>query len=79
MEKKAKKEVVKPYGMNQLFKKMVIIVTLDGKKITGILTGVTKYEIYIEQVYEGKKTGQDFVVFKHAVKYIRWENKYSEK
>lgn len=59
-------------SLNQLNKKTIVLVTMDGKKVSGILTGVTKYELYIEQVHEGKKTGQMFVFFKHAVKYIRW-------
>jgi len=58
-------------SLNQLNKKTIVFVTMDGKKVSGILAGVTKYELYIEQVHEGKK-GQMFVFFKHAVKYIRW-------
>lgn len=43
------------------------------KKVSGVLKGVTKYELYVEQVKDGNKTGQHFVLFKHAVKYIRWQ------
>lgn len=58
-------------SLNQLNKKTIVLVTMDGKKVSGILAGVTKYELYIEQVHEGKKV-QMFVFFKDAVKYIRW-------
>lgn len=49
-----------------------LIVTMD-EKVSGVLKGVTKYELYVEQVKDGNKTGQHFVLFKHAVKYIRWQ------
>ncbi|WP_279257255.1 hypothetical protein [Enterococcus faecalis] len=61
-------------SINRLMKKLIVVVTMDGKKVSGVLKGVTKYELYVEQVKDGNKTGQYFVLFKHAVKYIRWQD-----
>lgn len=58
---------------NQLLKKQVSVITSDAKKIEGILMKATKYELFIEQIKDNKPTGQVFICFKHAVKYIRYQ------
>ncbi|EHA3992788.1 hypothetical protein JKN29_001642 [Enterococcus faecalis] len=60
-------------NINQLLEKKIVLVTIDGKKVIGLLKRVTKYELYVEQLQEEKKTGQTFVFFKHAVKYMRYK------
>lgn len=49
----------------------VNVVTLDQKKLEGVIRAITKYEIHLEQVVDGKRTGELFILFKHSLKYIR--------
>ncbi|OFA14380.1 hypothetical protein ENFAE_04270 [Enterococcus faecalis] len=59
--------------LNQLLKKRVVVITTDAKKLEGILIRVTKYELFLEQIKDNERTGQVFVCFKHAVKYLRYQ------
>ncbi|HHA4396977.1 TPA: hypothetical protein ACOBTX_000825 [Enterococcus faecium] len=58
---------------NQLLNKRVVVITTDAKKLEGILIRVTKYELFLEQIKDNEKTGQVFICFKHAVKYLRYQ------
>ncbi|EMF0420633.1 hypothetical protein IL099_001508 [Enterococcus hirae] len=58
---------------NQLLKKRVTVITTDAKKLEGIITRVTKYELFLEQIKDNTATGQVFICFKHAIKYIRYQ------
>ncbi|ELB81132.1 TPA: hypothetical protein IX699_000281 [Enterococcus faecium] len=58
---------------NQLLNKRVVVITTNAKKLEGILIKVTKYELFLEQIKDNEKTGQVFICFKHAVKYLRYQ------
>ncbi|EJB2751212.1 hypothetical protein ACMUWJ_002854 [Enterococcus faecalis] len=59
--------------LNSLLKKRVVVITIDAKKLEGILIRVTKYELFLEQIKDNECTGYVFVCFKHAIKYIRYQ------
>ncbi|EMF0203139.1 hypothetical protein NXK88_002387 [Enterococcus hirae] len=58
---------------NQLLNKRVVVITTDAKRLEGLLIRVTKYELFLEQIKDNERTGQVFICFKHAVKYLRYQ------
>jgi len=58
---------------NQLLNKHVVVITTDAKRLEGLLIRVTKYELFLEQIKDNERTGQVFICFKHAVKYLRYQ------
>ncbi|EMF0527753.1 hypothetical protein ACKO6X_002577 [Enterococcus hirae] len=64
-----------PSGLNFFLNRKVIIVTIDSKRIEGILAFISTYDIMIEQLdKEGTRTGTYMTLFKHALKYVRCED-----
>lgn len=63
-----------PSGLNFFLNKKVTIVTMDSKRIEGILAFISTYDIMIEQVNKEKqRTGKYITFFKHSLKYVRCE------
>ncbi|MDC4247617.1 hypothetical protein [Enterococcus faecium] len=64
-----------PSGLNFFLNRKVTIVTIDSKRIEGILAFISTYDIMIEQLdKEGTRTGTYMTLFKHALKYVRCED-----
>lgn len=63
-----------PSGLNFFLNRKVTVVTMDSKRIEGILAFISTYDIMIEQLdKEGTRTGTYMTFFKHALKYVRCE------
>ncbi|OTN92897.1 hypothetical protein [Enterococcus faecium] len=63
-----------PSGLNFFLNRRVAIVTMDGKRVEGILAFISTYDVMIEQLdKEKQKTGTYLTFFKHALKYVRCE------
>ncbi|WP_165006557.1 MULTISPECIES: hypothetical protein [unclassified Enterococcus] len=68
-----------PSGLNFFLNKKVIIVTMDNKRIEGILAFISTYDIMIKQIDKSnQRTGNYMTFFKHALKYVRCEDLDSE-
>ncbi len=59
-----------PSGLNFFLNKKVIVVTTDSKRIEGILTFISTYDILIE-LLDKQRTRTYMTLFKHALKYVR--------
>ncbi|HFD0846102.1 TPA: hypothetical protein ACF1UQ_000915 [Enterococcus hirae] len=63
-----------PSGLNFYLNRKVTVVTMDSKRIEGILTFISTYDIVIQQLDKDKqRTGTYLTFFKHALKYVRCE------
>lgn len=63
-----------PSGLNFFLNKRVTIVTMDSKRIEGILYFIATYDFMIALLNkEGQRTGTYLTIFKHAVKHVRCE------
>lgn len=63
-----------PTGLNFFLNKRVTIVTMDSKRIKGILYFISTYDFMIALLdKEGKRTGTYLTIFKHAVKHVSCE------
>lgn len=63
-----------PTGLNFFLNKRITIVTMDSKRIEGILYFISTYDFMIALLdKEGQKTGTYMTIFKHAVKHVRCE------
>lgn len=63
-----------PSGLNFFLNRKVVIVTIDSKRVEGILIFISTYDIMIEQLdKEKQRTGTYLTLFKHALKYVRCE------
>ena len=63
-----------PTGLNFFLNKRVTIVTMDSKRIEGILYFISTYDFMIALLdKEGNRTGTYMTIFKHAVKHVRCE------
>ena len=65
-----------PSGLNFFLNRKVTVVTMDSKRIEGILAFISTYDIMIEQLDKEtqQRTGIYMTLFKHALKYVRCEN-----
>ncbi|MGM0229029.1 hypothetical protein IGJ28_001091 [Enterococcus sp. AZ091] len=64
-----------PTGLNFFLNRKVTVVTMDSKRIEGILSFISTYDIMIAQLdKEGNRTGTYMTLFKHALKYVRCED-----
>lgn len=64
-----------PTGLNFFLNKRITIVTMDSKRIEGILYFISTYDFMIALLdKEGTRTGTYMTIFKHAVKHVRCED-----
>lgn len=71
--KKQKRQYLSLYN---LLDRPAILVTIDGKRIEGIVRFITQYEVFVELVKETQKK-ELVACFKHALKYIRFQQEES--